>query len=402
MGRAVHCGLGGLSLGIEPAYLDKTMDKTSALGQPQFESVRLHILANAARYFPFLTKPCSIVLKILKPRQNPVVKFQLTDSHHRGASIIAKWAPVYPTNNEGLTERSHYSRFNSIYGFDRTFRCPSALDFIHGVNVLLTQEEVGTPLVKLLRPIRQPACSGHLSLSDAVVSSAKWLQAFHRMEPVTWVELDNIWPQIEESTRNGLIHRPGVREVLGRTLTDAVLRLQDPMQYKHRSICCAFGAQHRDFGPGNILVGAQWITVLDAACNQPGPHIRDVASFCSAFALSAGLRLGCSRWRNSFIDIFLQTYFGPSGPTHDEKILLGTFEMSAALKQLDDNLGKLDGFPPPFRVVIRQHCKNVYRKVVETIVTDTTHALRSQGGEGRTAVDRAKPWTCGVKIRRPP
>src|SRR6185437_11625564 len=94
------------------------------------ESIRKHLVAHAPRYFPALSGDISIrIEEVKRPSTNALVRFVLSDGY-TAARVIAKWAPVYAQNNEGLTEFWHYRLFNSSCGHQSAFGCPTPLCFV--------------------------------------------------------------------------------------------------------------------------------------------------------------------------------------------------------------------------------------------------------------------------------
>ena len=94
------------------------------------DPIRRHLLAHGRDYFPSLERHLRVTITpVRQPSTNPLYRFIVSDDC-RTFPVIAKWAPIYPDNNEGETEYLHYRNFYFRYGSDSPFRCPKPVAFL--------------------------------------------------------------------------------------------------------------------------------------------------------------------------------------------------------------------------------------------------------------------------------
>jgi hypothetical protein len=316
------------------------------------------------------------VEEIKQPSTNALARFVLFDGHAT-ARVIAKWAPVYAENNEGLTEFGHYRRFNSCWGRE-AFGCPRPLCFVKGENVLLTEEQEGVPL--------RDACHSALhrrrsrQILRAVILSGRWLNAFHHLTPPAMLPMSSAWVLLEWLAPC-IFDAYLAKSELGSVVTSQMRRQMERVRriLAHCSCACKVGTIHRDFGPGNILVSSKAITVLDAACNKRGPQLIDVADFFAYMRLLSTVTLRTTQTCENLIDEFWNAYLG-SGEIHAaERALLDLLIVGATARNLERHLGAARSLPAPLRRVTGSYCIRRYRRMLETLIAKTVDSVGKLG-----------------------
>ena len=344
---------------VESVNLPKIGASTN---DPELEAVRRHIAFAARQYFPELRRDFQIRCSFPYHSTYPIALFRLHDGVCR-RGIVAKWAPVFHDNNEGLTEFTNYQRFNSAVGGDAAFRCPRALDFLAQRNVLLTEEEPGTTLRYVLcHPLRTHGMPG-TNLGPTLRALGGWLSAFHAFDS-TLVGTGSAAAHLQRATpflSGDFANRWEVSALLG---SDAVQQLQ-----RARNLAgnlklpdsIGFGCLHNDYGPGNVVVSRQRVTVLDVAWNRPGLQLSDVAYFATVISLMGALRLRSQRWSRFAVTQFVSGYFGDRPLSPDMKLLLALLKTDAILRELERHIRRISQLPPLWRPAVTQLCRHVYR-----------------------------------------
>ena len=254
----------------EPASGDSSNDQINAA------AIVEHLRKHGSQYFPSLKPRFSISIERIRGSTNPVFRFVLSDGK-KSFGVFAKRPAVYPENNEALSEYQNYTDFNLSRSEPCGFQCPQVLTLMSGSEVLLTEEAEGSSLLKLIRgpsAVRHPRSMDCLT---AVELSAKWLAAFHQLAAST------------EEPGEVTDHIPllnGARElddwlagILGRELAQSLNHWRHSVIGIWRNSAGPIGRWHGDFGAGNVVVGVDKVTVLDAAFRSPGPQLADLAEF---------------------------------------------------------------------------------------------------------------------------
>jgi len=342
---------------------------TGALG---LEAVRRHIMLSGRLYFPELCDGFRVKASFPFHSTYPIAKFELDDGIHR-MGIVAKWAPVFQGNNEGLTEFANYLQFNSMYCVSGVrFRCPRVLNFLTDQNVLLTEEEPGSTLRYILCHPAQFHDLPDGSFRCTLEALAQWLKAFHRIDS-TRISAASGWLHVERAIpwlSSDFIDRDDVIALLGRDRVETLKCARDFAQRAVRCPGCNVGRLHNDYGPGNIVVNAHRVTVLDAAWNRPGVQLSDVAYFTTCISLMGALHVRSARWRQSAVEQFLCSYFRDNGVSPETKMLLVLLRLEAVLRELARHVRRIEALPFVLRPGLRLFCRRVYREAIGIAATD--------------------------------
>ena len=349
--------------------------------------VQGHLEEHGLDYFPALKEITKIRIERVKEEStNPLRRFVLSDGT-QNARVIAKWAPVYCSNNEGLTEYRHYHHFNAEFHGAVPFSCPRPLAFIESDGVLLTEEKILSPLVGLLRFRRQSRTT-----ERAVRLSAKWLAAFHKLtcsEPkpvgLTWRGIERSSPWITDR----YLEREDVNAIVGPEIRGRILRVRS--RFRSGSFLCRMGGVHRDFGPGNIGVSIEGVTVFDAAYNRQGPQLLDVADFITYLGLLPTFGLRSARICRGLTNAFLEAYFETSPASVDETIVLKMLAIGSLVRSLDRHLSISRRFPCPLESIFKSWLARMYRTCFDSTVAAAErlprHQFRPHSDTAQTMID---------------
>jgi Phosphotransferase enzyme family len=346
-------------------------------GGPEFEAVRRHIASAARHYFPELRQEFAVTSSFPYHSTYPIALFELYDGDCR-RGIVAKWAPVYGENNEGLTEFTNYAQFNFVYGLrsEARYRCPRPLNFLHEHNVLLTEQEPGSTLRYILcHPLQSHELPG-ASLECTLQALGEWLRAFHDIDSVR-VCPSSAHTHLERATP----HLSG-RFVLGR---DALALLGNgttqTLQCVHKTVQRAtlpcdlrLGALHNDYGPGNIVINRDRATVLDAAWNRPGLQLSDVAYFTTCISLMGALHLRSQSWCRSATEQFVYAYFGDSHHPPELRLMLALLRLEALLRELDRHVRRVSELPSLVQPAARRFFRHAYADAIRSAALDAEMA----------------------------
>lgn len=335
------------------------------------EEVRTHLLLRACEYFRFLHRPLSVrVERVRRESTNPLRRFAISDGERR-ANVIAKWAPVYASNNEGLTEYRHYYSFNSECA-SPAIQCPRPLAFLDKSNALLTEEHSGVPMSLVLKSFAGAASRTHLTHS--VRLAARWLSAFHKHWPSTAVPAKTAWPFIEHScpwmTERQLAGE-GFRTLESTSLSERVWCLREAVRKSDFPV--HLGEMHREFGPANILVCGEGVTVLDAPCNEHGPQLFDVAEFVAYLRILDFISLRTEMCCRSLEDVFLAEYFGLNSSAPDrgqsrDRALLLLLTVGGVLRNQSRHVKIAEALLGPVKRACREYFNRNYRRTLATLV----------------------------------
>ena len=346
----------------------------SSIDTRRVESVREDFAVHARSYFPVLSGDVSIRIEDVKRSStNALIRFALSDGCTT-ARVIAKWAPVYPENNEGLTEFAHYRLFNSRYGYESAFGCPIPLCFFESENVLLTEEQDGLPLRDVCRSVLHRG--SFKRVLHATILSGRWLCAFHHLTSPIKLPLHSAWGLVEKWSP-WILERYLAKTELASVMTT---RMRNKIGHCRRllascSCICNIGAIHGDFGPGNILVSSKKVTVLDAASNELGPQLIDVADFLGYMHLLSTVSLRKTRSCGTFINEFLKAYLGPEELQSAEKALLNLLMIGTIARTLERHLSAIRLMVAPLRALAASYCAHRYRNVLGPIVAKVSNYL---------------------------
>jgi hypothetical protein len=310
---------------------------------------------------------------VARPATNLLVRFVASDGV-RETRVIAKWAPVYPENNEGLTEFHHYRRFHRALGHRACVRCPLPLAFLRDENVLLTREDPGVPFRDVLRSVGPR--SAPIDILRTCVLCARWLRQFHHLMPLSRVpvssaivNLKRLWPDLSDANRIG--------DKLNLILTGD-LRRRIQSNYERLCECtslCSSGSIHRDFGPGNILCTEHNITVLDAASNQIGPQLIDVAEFVAYLYLlpvtTLHTRQACRKFARTFLDSYLTSSVWNPG----EEMLFRLLAIVSAIRTVERQIRRLEHLPRPARSIAWRYLALRYSNALNCLIDDNVESL---------------------------
>jgi hypothetical protein len=333
---------------------------------PEFDAVRRHITLAARQYFPELLRDFDIQCSFPYHSTYPIALFELHDGERRKA-IVAKWAPVFDDNNEGLTEFTNYMQFNSTYARPELhFRCPRPLDFLHENNVLLTEEEPGSTLRYVLcHPLRAHEMPGS-SQGDTMCALGEWLRAFHELNS-TCISGPCAAMYVHQATSHlsgDFAGRPEVLALLGSRSLETLQRARQRIDPASLASCVRVGGVHNDFGPGNIVVNRERVTVLDIGWKLPGLQLSDVAYFTAVISLMVALHLRSQAWGRLAVEQFTHAYFGDSRITPELKLLLGLLRLDAVLRELERHLRRIAEVPAMLQPTVRLLCRRAYEQEI--------------------------------------
>jgi len=323
---------------VTQARMDASLARnasTNASYEERVHAVEAHLCRNALRYFPGLHGKVCVHRLPMRGSTAQIVRFQVVAGALR-KDVVAKWAPIYKENNEGLTEYYHYKRFNDNNTI-AAIGCPTALDFLAEGNVLLTEAVPGESLLTLLRR-RNISRVGHAKTQEmdrAIQLCGIWLRKFHSLV-------------CEETTAESNAQARRIRGCIPKINAlcfgdDTTLPFHGSLLCKIRSIMqhvfhggfpgsCQFAQRHGDFGPGNILVDSGSIAVLDITRNKPAPTVSDLAYFTVYLDLMPYTWLMDHRLFARYKSLFLAAYFGDRTIPSDQLFLFHLFELEALLK----------------------------------------------------------------------
>lgn len=325
--------------------------------------IQSYLLLHAREQFPLARDPLTIDVSLVRYQAtNPLRRFTISDGT-RKIRVIGKWAPVYPNNNEGLTEFLHYNSFGAAFP-SAVIRCPKALGFLHAENVLLTEEYPG---VQMHRALKRLVLSTPKRLLDCVRLGARWLAAFHELHPYQLVSIHQAWPHLERAhswLSNAQAATRKLRPLGSDSLTSRILSLRDSV-LRH-SAPCRVGGIHGDFGPSNILTSKDGIVVLDVASNAPGPQLLDVAAFVAYLRILPMLSARSKRLCDSLEEAFLSAYAdvaSRSSPPIDHR-MLSLLVACQVVRNLDRHMAISASMPQPLRTLCRAYLVRNYRRTL--------------------------------------
>lgn len=345
-----------------------TWDLATHTRQPTeavLERVRKHLLIRGRDYFPFLRGPLAIRIEpFRKASTNPLRRFVIFDGKTQ-ARVIAKWAPAYPNNNEGLTEYLHYCSFTSAYAhMSPALQCPRPLAFLETDDTLLTEEYPGALMTQVLRSFS--SLESGRRVGKSVQLSASWLSAFHQHLPSTVMPVKAAWPMIERMNPWIRNCQPASEylELLPLGIAERFQRLSEGI--RRCDATCQIGELHRDFGPSNILVSNHGVTVLDAACNDLGPQLFDVATFTAYLRILPFISPRTERFCRRLESMFLSAYFeSTSNSTHaSNRNLFSFLVIGEIFRNLDRHIRIAAAFPVAIRSISLLYLLRSYRRIL--------------------------------------
>ncbi len=243
------------------------------------------------------------------PSSNPIFLFTICESYSKIAKeLFVKLAPVFPENNEGLTEFNLLSRLATrLKGNLRVIR---PLDFYEDINALLTEKIDGKNLKRVLLQ-NNSYFSGQAAKERIIyyiILSARWLK-----------ELGNIDDRIEQDfSIEDIINKGNLNEFIvslnlpTHQMADVTIAINNLLSRRER-IRLPLTTFHGDFGPGNIIVNGDSIYVLDLSYNGKAPIYFDIGCFLvSLDTINPFPRQIFYRYNalEELKTIFLREYFG--------------------------------------------------------------------------------------------
>ena len=347
----------------EPACGDSSNDQINAA------AIVEHLRKHGSQYFPSLKPRFSISIERIRGSTNPVFRLVLSDGT-KSFGVFAKRPAVYPENNEALSEYKNYTDFNLSRSEACGFQCPQVLTLISGSEVLLTEEAEGNSLLKLIRgpsAVRHPRSMDCLA---AVELSAKWLAAFHQLaasteelgEVTDHIPLLNVARELDD----------WLAGILGRELAQSLNRWRQSVIGIWRNSAGPIGRWHGDFGAGNIVVGVDKVTILDAAFRSPGPQLADLAEFLTyPLVLSCAGIKSPARYRK-IAATFLEGYFGKAELAYVERALLQDFSLCSLWRSLERHRRAVRRLPKLIRPFAFCCLKIAYGRAFRSVVAGTS------------------------------
>jgi len=316
------------------------LDDTVIVTEDALETLRSHIRGGIAGYLePGRVPPSDPdTLLVDVHRFSEVSSYPLYSIEVRPSadapvllSAIAKFAPVFSDNNEGLTEYRHLSQMWERLGPAGELRVPRPLDFYEDINALVMQRVGGERFSRVLLKecSRFAPDEAAARMADAARMCGEWLRAYHdttadgTMAPFSGSFLADVQGKLDYFGQLGF--PPGV----ARRVRETVERLAD---WGHaRRIAVA--DRHGDYGPQNVHRGDGYIYVFDLNYHVTAPVLEDVVYFLVTLET---LNPYPSQW---FLDRrrvmalrppFLAGYFGDT-PADEVALLVEGYYLKALL-----------------------------------------------------------------------
>lgn len=247
------------------------------------------------------------------------------------ARYIVKFAPVFPENNEGLTEFRHLRLMHERLPADGALRVPRAYDFYEDINALVMERVGGERFSRYLLASASLFATGTTSrrLREFATMCGRWLREFH------------------EATEREPSHPFGdefLAAIERRLVAFSPLGFPGRIERRVRSVSAAlntFGkgvtvpacGRHGDYGPQNIHVAPGHIYVFDLNYPDPAVAYEDIDYFLVTLETVNPFphQWFFSRARVAQLsDPFLTGYFGRS-PDDRELLMLAGYYLKALL-----------------------------------------------------------------------
>ena len=214
---------------------------------------------------------------------------------------------------------------------------------------------------------------------------------FHRLTSPAKLGICSAWHLLERLSPS--IFDPYLnKSELGGVLTNQMRRQIEHCRRVLASCPCSCKVRtiHKDFGPGNILISGKTITVLDAASNEPGPQLIDVADFLAYMYLLPIVSLRTRQSCKDFTNEFMKAYLGSGELQLAEKVLLNLLIIGATARTFERHLGAIALVPEPLRGLMALYCAHRYRRVLDAVIAKMSDCVREMDAPVRRREDRAR------------
>lgn len=253
-------------------------------------------------------------------------RVHLTGSDAPAARFIVKFAPVFPENNEGLTEFRHLAIMTERLGVDGPLRVPRAHDFYADLNALVMERVGGERFSRaLLANASWFSGSEHAArLSAWATMCGRWLREFHAA-----TARDPGHP-FGETFLAAIERRMTAFAPLGFP-ADVIARVRRTAAGLHafgQTLTSPVAGRHGDYGPQNIHVADDHIFVFDLNYPDAAVVYEDVVYFLVTLeTLNPYPRQWFfSRGRVAALrDPFLRGYLGASPDETQTRLLAGYY-----------------------------------------------------------------------------
>jgi len=146
--------------------------------------------------------------------------------------------------------------------------------------------------------------------------------------------------------------------------------VRDTVRREAYPATCGVGRLHNDFGPGNIVVNRERITVLDVACCRTGVQFSDVAYFSTCIALMGALHLRAEQSCRNLVKDFVAAYFDNRAVPRDIEMLLVLLRLNAVVRELQRHVRRVAELPSPLRTAAQIFCSRVYGRLISSVAED--------------------------------
>jgi hypothetical protein len=298
------------------------------------EFIRQRVTEKAGEYFPGVDREKleSKCWPFSERSTYPLYLCRLSESDGAGpvAGAIVKFAPVYPDNNEGLTEFEHLKLLHDQLGSDGPLRVPRPLDFYGDVNALVTEEVSGERFSRILLRDTSLFTGGERrqTLHQTIDWCGQWLSRFHEL---TGRGEDNAFDDTFRSDiqrRIRVLRRFGFPVRTEKRISETIKALEEYGDRVH----APYADYHGDFGPQNVHVGDGWICVFDLSYARAACVYDDISYFLVTLeTMNAFPRQPFFSRRNAMAlrMPFLQGYFGVGPLARETQIFLAGYYLKA-------------------------------------------------------------------------
>jgi colanic acid/amylovoran biosynthesis glycosyltransferase len=198
----------------------------------------------------------------------------------------------------------------------------------------------GAPLEERIRARRWRGNADQAALRRDVADAAGWLDAFHghsRLDAAAEPHLDGVLRGAADDLRRGAIFR--------RAGADRLLARLHRLRADSDPAALRVVERHGDFGPVNIFIATESVTVIDFEGSRPGLDYQDVTEFLVELEPFLAFPFRPSR-RTALRQAFLERYFADRRP---DPAALALCQTAAALAALARDREREEGPSGPGR-----------------------------------------------------
>lgn len=295
------------------------------------DRVAAYVGGHAAAWFPGMPSApgAGVVLRRLGEASSyPLFAADLPG----GAGVIVKFAPVFPGNNEGMTEYRHLCAMHERLGAGGPLRVARPLAFLDDVNALVMERVGGERFSRVLLRAggRLAGADDARRIQHWARQCGEWLACYHavnrRGEEAAFG--GDFAARVEEKL--DLLARHGFTDAVARAARDTVERLAD----FGRGCAVTVADQHGDYGPQNVHVGDGYIYVFDLNYHAAAPVYEDIGYFLVTLETMNPYPkqwLFDRRRVAALRDPFLRGYFGDDGDAAARRVLIEGYYIKSLL-----------------------------------------------------------------------